>query len=105
MDTAIFSELLTDDGQQVLQAAMELQPREVDFLRHFQALSNRYPRELARAALEIAILRGEAGSKFHQADEMYFTREAMQQASSYAVSSYREVDGAQPLPCAAWKTR
>lgn len=68
---------------------MALQPREVDFLRYFQGLSRRYPRQLARVALEIAILRGEAGRKFPFADQLYLTREALEQASSYPVSTYR----------------
>jgi hypothetical protein len=68
---------------------MALGPREVDFLSHFQGLSRQYPRQLARAALEIAILRGEAGRKFPFADQLYLTREALEQASSYPVSTHR----------------
>ncbi len=89
MDLTNFRDLLTPSGQAVLRAAMELQPREKDFLLHFQTLCKEYPRELARAALETAILRGEAQSKFPQAEKMYFTREALEQASGYEVSSYR----------------
>ena len=89
MDLANFRELLTSEGQGVLRAAMELQPREKDFLRDFQQLSKQFPREMARVALETAILRGEATSKFPQAEKMYFTREALEQASGYEVSSYR----------------
>ncbi|MGW8226772.1 MAG: class I SAM-dependent methyltransferase, partial [Anaerolineales bacterium] len=42
-----------------------------------------------QAALETAILRIEAQSKFPQADLMYFTREAFEQASSFQVSVHR----------------
>ena len=64
-------------------------PREVDFLAHFQVLARQFPRELARAALETAILRREAVDKFPQAARMYFTRPALEQATTFAVSAYR----------------
>ena len=89
MDLTSFYELLTPRGQHALLAAMELQPREKDFLTHFQSLCKQYPHQIAKAALETAILRGEAITKFPQADKMYFTREALEQASGYEVSSYR----------------
>jgi hypothetical protein len=93
MDLASFRQLLTPSGQAALQAAVALQPREVDFLAHFSALQKQYPADLARAALETAILRREAsrepGAKFPQAGRMYFTRPALEQASSTAVSEFR----------------
>ncbi len=89
MDVASFRELSSPAGQEVLQAAVELEPKEAEFLSHFANLSKRYPPELARAALEIAILRREATAKFPFAERMAFTRPALEQASSYAVSSYR----------------
>lgn len=72
-----------------LKAAQALEPREVDFLRHFQALSKRFQTDLAQAALETAILRQEAERKFPSARQMYFTRPALEQASSFPVSTYR----------------
>jgi hypothetical protein len=89
MDLSTFRELFSPFGEQALQAAMDLAPREADFLVHFQRLNRRFPRELTRAALEIAVLRGEAKKKFPAAEKMYFTREALEQASSHEVSSYR----------------
>jgi hypothetical protein len=89
MDLASFRALLTPYGQEALEAAGALAPREADFLAHFSALSKGYPRELARAALETAILRAEAAAKFPGAGRMYFTRAALEQASGWAVSSYR----------------
>lgn len=89
MDLENFQALLAPNGEAVLQAAMAVEPREVDFLRHFQSLSRQYPRELARAALETAILRGEAAGKFPQAEELFFTREALEQATPAPVSAYR----------------
>lgn len=89
MDLKTFHALLTPAGQKALEAAAELQPREVDFLGHFTALSRRFPVDLARAALEIAILRRGASNKFPFAHKMYFTRPALEQASSNQVASYR----------------
>ncbi len=89
MDLEGFRALLTPNGEAILQAAMAVEPREVDFLHHFQNLSRQYPRELARAALETAILRGEAAGKFPRAEELYFTRPALEQATPTPVSAYR----------------
>jgi hypothetical protein len=89
MDFTSFRKLLTPKGQQALQDAMQMDPREADFLPLFTALSRRYSPETARAALEIAILRKEAAAKFPFAERMYFTREALEQASAYPVSAYR----------------
>lgn len=88
-DLATFRTLLTSAGQQVLEAAQQLQPRESDFLSHYSRLSRQYPAEMARAALEIAILRGEAQSKFPFASQLYFTRPALEQASSYQIARWR----------------
>src|SRR5204862_124898 len=59
------------------------------FLSCFNRLHKLYPAELARAALETALLRQRARAKFSHADAMYFTREALEQASGEAVSRYR----------------
>ena len=89
MDIRDLYALLTPLGQQALADAEALQPREKDFLNHFTTLSRRYSAELARAALETAILRGEASVKFPGAGRMYFTRSALEQASAAQVSAYR----------------
>lgn len=89
MDLKAFNTLLTPTGEEILQAAIVLQPRQVDFLHHYQALCRWFPKELARAALEIAILRLEAVDKFHFANKLYFTRSALEQASNYELSAYR----------------
>ena len=89
MNPADFLDLLSPAGQDALRTAMDLHPREMDFLPLFQNLAKRYPRELARSALEIAILRGEARAKFPHAERMYFTREALEQASTYEVAAHR----------------
>lgn len=89
MDLDTFHHLVSPQGQEALAEAQGRQPREEDFLTHFQSLSKRHPAELARAALETAILRLEAVSKFPSAEKLYLTREAMQQASAYTVALHR----------------
>lgn len=91
MNLEDFGRLLSGAGQAVLDEACALQPREEDYLRHFQALTRRFPPDLVRPALETAILRGEAlaSAKFRQARCLYFTRPALEQATSQAVAEYR----------------
>jgi hypothetical protein len=89
MYLADFQTLLEPDGQRCLEEAVALNPQEKDFLQHFEALSRKYPRDLARAALETAILREEASGKFPFAERMYLTRDALEQASNWEVSIYR----------------
>jgi hypothetical protein len=84
-----FTALLTREGQWALESAMAFDPREKEFLGDFQMLAKRFPRELARAALTTAILRGEGRDKFPQAEKMYFTRQALEQATPWEISSYR----------------
>ncbi|MCC7360920.1 MAG: class I SAM-dependent methyltransferase [Anaerolineales bacterium] len=89
MDLTLFNELLTSTGQAALAAAAALSPREESFLAHLTRLQKDYPAPLAKAALETAILRRQARAKFSQADAMYFTREALEQASGERLSRYR----------------
>ncbi|MCU0485499.1 MAG: hypothetical protein MUC85_05250 [Anaerolineales bacterium] len=91
MGHTTFDDLLSPAGQEVLLEASRLQPREADFLAHFQALCRHHPADLSRLALETAILRREAQAKFPEAVAQctYWTREALEQASSYAVAAYR----------------
>jgi hypothetical protein len=89
MELTTFHQLLSPSGQAVLRIAEELHPVETDFLTHFTRISRHHPPELARLALEVAILRQEAAEKFPFADRLFLTREALQQASAYAVSTYR----------------
>jgi hypothetical protein len=99
MNLESFRLLRTSQGEAALAAALSLSPREESFLSCFTTLSRNYSPDLARAALETAILRGEAISKFPRADQMYFTREALEQASSSVISTYRacRLEGYQPL--------
>jgi THUMP domain-like len=89
MQIETFHRLLTLAGQEALRAAQALEPREEDFLRDFQALTRRYNTDLARAALEIAIAQRKAAEKFPFAGKLYFTREALEQASGWVIAIYR----------------
>ncbi|MCC6188521.1 MAG: methyltransferase domain-containing protein [Anaerolineales bacterium] len=89
MELADFHALLTHSGQDCLAAASALAPREAGFLAHLTRLQKTWPAPLAKAALETAILRRRALAKFERAAVMYFTREALEQASSERVSRYR----------------
>ncbi len=100
MDLKTFKELLTPSGQELLQVAAALEPKETDFLVHYQSLVRRFPAELCRAALEISILRREALAKFPSAPQMYFSRPALEQASSHEISAYR-AERFRPFPLMA----
>src|SRR5262249_19534539 len=89
MDEVTFRALLTPAGQEVLARAAALRPTEAGFLAAFETLRKRHPPALAKAALETVLLRKKARAKFALADRMYFTREALEQASGAAVSRHR----------------
>lgn len=89
MDLAQLHELLTPLGQEALEVASTLAPDERSLLRAIQTLDKRFPTALVRAALETVLLRHKARGKFTRADRMYFTREALEQASSEPVARHR----------------
>lgn len=91
MDVITFRELISKIGQDALEDAVSLSSKEEQFLIHYQRLCRSYPNELARAALEVAILRREGVKKLPFADKMYFTRESLEQATSWEVSVYRSL--------------
>ena len=89
MDREAFAELLAPRGQQALQAAMAAGLQEKNLLADLERLRKEYGNGLARAAVEMALLRTRAASKFSRAHEMYFTRDALEQASGERISSHR----------------
>jgi hypothetical protein len=89
MEQAAFEQLLTPLGQSALGAAAELHPTEESFLPCLARLQRHFDAELTKAALETVILRERARRKFSRADQMYFTREALEQASGESISLYR----------------
>jgi len=100
VDRKTFLDVLSPEGEVALQAAAAIEHREVDFLLHFQVLSRRFPPDLAKAALEITIQRVKGREKFPFAERLYFTREALEQASSYEVSTY-QAERYRPFPLVA----
>src|SRR5215208_4993344 len=89
MDLDTFQHLLTPAGQAALADAAALAPTQAGYLAAFSRLRKRHPPELAKAALETVLLRAKARDKFSLADRLYFTREALEQASGEVVSRYR----------------
>lgn len=91
--------LQSDPGRGALEQAVALSPTDVDFLSVLQKLSRSFPEPLAKAAVEQCILRRRAVVKFSRAAEMFFDRQALEQASTELVASYRagRMDGFEML--------
>ncbi|MFN4260303.1 MAG: class I SAM-dependent methyltransferase [Gemmataceae bacterium] len=89
MNLSMIQQLLSSEGQAALAAAAEMEPTAPTWLRCGERLRRRFPAELARVALETVLLRQRAQAKFTRADQMYFTREALEQATSESVARYR----------------
>jgi SAM-dependent methyltransferase len=89
MDLATFHRLVTPDGRSALAAAAALAPTESTVLTCLDRLRKSFDPDLARAAVETVLLRERARDKFARAGEMFFTREALEQASGEVVSAHR----------------
>lgn len=89
MTLATFEALLSPNGQAALAAACALAPTEAAFLPCLTRLQKQFDPELAKAALETCLLREKARAKFALAERMYFTREALEQASGESIARYR----------------
>jgi len=89
MDLMTFAWLLTDPGQDLLRDAGLSDFSDAARLHDIERLRRRATREQAAAAYEIAWLRRRAVAKFREAARMYFTREALEQASGMAIARYR----------------
>jgi SAM-dependent methyltransferase len=89
VDLATFDQLLSPAGQGALSAAAGLTPTEDNFVSCLKRLEKQFDRELARAALQTVMLRAKGRAKFSRADAMYFTREALEQASGEVVAAHR----------------
>lgn len=88
MNLPDFEALLTPTGQTLIAQAAALAPTEASFLTCLARLKHAPP-ALAKAALETAILRTKAREKFARAESMYFTREALEQATREPIARYR----------------
>lgn len=89
MDPDTFRELLSAAGSRALAEATVLAPTDATLLACANKLRKGYSPELARAALETVLLRAKAQSKFARAESMYFTREALEQATAEPVARHR----------------
>lgn len=84
-----FHQLRTPHGQAALAAAATLVATDATLLRDLDTLRKAFAPELATAALETVRLRRRARTKFSRAEAMYFTREALEQASGELVARHR----------------
>jgi SAM-dependent methyltransferase len=81
--------LLSAEGKTLLAQLAAEEVNEASLLSHTERLRSNYPSAVAAAALDLSLLRKKARAKFSRADEMFFTREALEQASAEVVSRYR----------------
>jgi hypothetical protein len=84
-----FAWLRSPVGQALLAELAGRELREEDSLRELERLRRQFAPEQARAALETALLRRRARAKFPAAERLYFTREALEQASAAPVAAHR----------------
>jgi SAM-dependent methyltransferase len=89
MNLETFNWLLTSDGQALLAEAMVSDLSDVAQLRELTRLRRLATPARAAAAYEIAVLRRRAAAKFGAAERLYFTREALEQASGERIATYR----------------
>jgi len=80
--------LRTPAGEMLLAEAGAIAAEWPDPLRAITRLRRRHPPELAAAALETVQLRARAAAKFPEAARMFFTAEALEQASSAAAAAH-----------------
>lgn len=81
--------LRTDQARQALSELLGDAPGESATLQTLARLRQRFPPEQAAALLDQARLRQRAGEKFPRPELLLFDAEALQQASSRAVATYR----------------
>lgn len=86
-DTLIW--LRSAAGQALLADLAVRDLTDATLLRELTRLRAEYPADLARAAVEQTLLRRRARVKFDYADRLFFTREALEQATSEQVAQYR----------------
>jgi hypothetical protein len=89
MDERSLRALLSPDGRRLLAEAEAASPTDATRLRELTRLRRKAPPDLAAAALETAMLRRRAAVKFNRAGGMYFTRDALEQATAETVAAHR----------------
>lgn len=90
MDQDLILWLSSPEGSAVLADLATRDIREATILSELNRLRHSLPAARAQAAIEQALLRRRAISKFPQADRMLFTREALEQASAAIVAAHRD---------------
>lgn len=89
MDLTTLDWLRSPDGQALLAELAQRDIHDATLLAELQRLRARYTPEQARAAVEQTLLRARARAKFSHADVMFFTREALEQATAEPVARHR----------------
>lgn len=89
MDQDLINWLCSPEGSAILADLATRDIREATILSELNRLRRSLPAARARAAIDQALLRRRAISKFPQADRMLFTREALEQASAAPVAAHR----------------
>jgi SAM-dependent methyltransferase len=81
--------LLSPEGYALLADLAKAQVDKTTILHLTTQLRKTLPPDIVAAALDVALLRQKARKKFARADAMFFTREALEQASAEIISRYR----------------
>lgn len=89
LDLRSFRSLAGPDGQAILTRLASADLSETNTLTLLSELRRSLPAEIAGAALTLARLRVRARAKFSRADAMYFTPDALAQASGEIVGAWR----------------
>lgn len=89
MDLATLAWLQQPEGVALLAELAQRPLHEAKALPELERLRRVTTPERARAVFEVAWLRQRARAKFPQADRLYFTREALEQASAAPVAAHR----------------
>jgi SAM-dependent methyltransferase len=89
MDLDTFARLLAPVGQALLADLATRDLRDATLLPELERLRARTDAALARAAVEQSLLRRHAAGKILGAERLYFTREALEQATAAPVAAHR----------------
>src|SRR5688572_11252835 len=81
--------LLTQDGSALLDEVRGLAPTPATEIAIATRLRKRWTAGLVAAAMEMTSLREWARAKFARADELWFTRAGLEQATTEAIAGYR----------------
>lgn len=81
--------LLSPAGDNLLAELSQLPITPHNHLQLAEQLRRRVEPTIAQAAIETALLRQQANSKFSRAGQMFFTRPGLEQASSETVANHR----------------